>query len=284
MALAHSSPEPVPWRQRLRVIIFEADTPVGKTFDVLLLVAIVLSVVAVMLESVPELQREYGTVLYRTEWAFTLLFTVEYVLRLVCVPRPLRYARSFFGLVDLLAILPTYLSILLPGAQSLLVIRGLRLLRIFRVFKLAHFLGEASVLSAALAASRHKVVVFLGTILILVTILGAAMYLIEGPENGFTSIPLAVYWAIVTMTTVGYGDIAPQTVAGKSLASLVMILGYSILAVPTGIVTAEIVEQVQSGQRPTTRCCPTCLSEGHILAARFCRDCGAVLDSNQPQG
>lgn len=285
--MATAAPESVPvlapWRRRLRVIIFEADTPAGKAFDVSLLVAIVLSVGAVMLESVPWIQREYGTALYRIEWAFTLAFTVEYILRLICVPRPSHYARSFFGVVDLLAILPTYMSVLLPGAQSLLVIRGLRLLRIFRVFKLAHFLGEASVLRDALAASRHKVVVFLGTILILVTILGAAMYLIEGPENGFTSIPLAVYWAIVTMTTVGYGDIAPSTVAGKSLASLVMILGYSILAVPTGIVTAEIVEQVQAAQRPTTRCCRACLTEGHTTTARFCRDCGAELEP-APEG
>ena len=260
------------------MIIFEADTPVGKAFDVALLAAIVISVFAVMLESVPEIRARHGRALYVLEWAFTLIFSVEYGLRLVSVPRPMRYARSFFGIVDLLAILPTYLSFLVPGAQSFLVIRGLRLLRIFRVFKLAHFMGEASVLRTALAASRHKVVVFLGAILILLTILGAAMYLIEGPAHGFTSIPLAVYWAIVTMTTVGYGDIAPHTVAGKSLASLVMILGYSILAVPTGIVTAEIVEQATARRAPTTRGCPSCLSEGHAWEAHFCQDCGAPLE------
>jgi voltage-gated potassium channel len=258
--------------------MFEADTPAGKTFDVALLLAIVLSVLAVMLESVSSIRAAHGTSLLRLEWFLTLLFTVEYGLRLASVKQPLRYARSFFGIVDLLAILPTYLSMLLPGAQSLLVIRGLRLLRIFRVFKLGQFLGEASILQTALTRSRHKIAIFLGTILILVTILGAAMYLIEGGDHGFTSIPLAVYWAIVTMTTVGYGDVAPQTAAGKTLASIVMILGYSILAVPTGIVTAEIVESVQRDRQPTTRGCPHCTSEGHSLTARFCQDCGGELE------
>jgi voltage-gated potassium channel len=272
-----SGPGQSGWRERLRVVIFEADTPAGKAFDVALLLAILLSVLAVMLESVPTIRVAHGRFLLVAEWVFTLLFSVEYGLRLASVRQPLRYARSFFGVVDLLAILPTYLSIVLPGAQSLLVIRGLRLLRIFRVFKLGQFLGEASILRAALAASRHKIIVFLGTVLVLVTILGAAMYLIEGERNGFTSIPVSVYWSIVTMTTVGYGDLAPQTVAGKALASLVMILGYSILAVPTGIVTAEIVESAQQRHRPTTRCCPRCTSEGHSATARFCQDCGAPL-------
>lgn len=265
-----------PWRERLHTVIFEADTPSGKAFDVALLVAIVLSVTAVMLESVEGVRERHGLALDSVEWLFTVLFTVEYFLRLLAVPRPVTYAWSFFGVVDLLAVLPTYLSLLIPGAESFLVIRGLRLLRIFRVFKLGRFLGEASVLQRALTSSRHKIGVFLGTVLILVTILGAAMYLIEGPENGFTSIPTAVYWAIVTMTTVGYGDLAPQTVIGKSLAALVMVLGYSILAVPTGIVTAEIVEEAVS-RKVTTRACPGCLSEGHEHAARYCRDCGALL-------
>jgi voltage-gated potassium channel len=275
------APQLAPWRERLRIWIFEADTPAGKAFDVALLVAIVASVLAVMLESVSDVRARWGLELDVVEWIFTVLFTVEYGLRLISVPRPSQYARSFFGVVDLLAILPTYLSVLLPGAETLLVIRGLRLLRIFRVFKLGRYLGEASVLSTALAASRHKVTVFLGTILILVTILGAAMYLIEGEENGFTSIPTSVYWAIVTMTTVGYGDIAPQTLAGKALASLVMVLGYSIIAVPTGIVTAEIVETAAASRRPTTRSCPNCLSEGHALRARFCKDCGAELPPHE---
>ena len=273
-----------PWREKIRVVIFEADTPAGKAFDVALLAAIVISVTAVMFESVGWMRERYGLELDAVEWVFTVLFTIEYVLRLVSVPRPLQYARSFFGIVDLLAILPTYISVLLPGAESFLVIRGLRLLRIFRVFKLGRFLGEASILSRALSSSRHKVTIFLGTVVILVTILGAAMYLIEGEEHGFTSIPLAVYWAIVTMTTVGYGDIAPQTVAGKTLAAMVMILGYSIIAVPTGIVTAEIVETaVGRGPSVTRRCCPECMSERHLPGARYCGDCGAHLGGSEPE-
>jgi len=264
------------WRERLRVIIFEADTPAGKAFDVGLFVAIVLSVSAVMAESVSWIRDDHGALLRTLEWLFTILFTVEYVVRLVSVPHATAYARSFFGIVDLLAILPSYVSILFPGAQSLLVIRALRLLRVFRVFKLGRFLGAENVLTTALQGSRHKVTVFLGTILILVTIIGAAMYLIEGEENGFTSIPISVYWAVVTMTTVGYGDIAPQTVVGRTLAALVMILGYSIIAVPTGIVTAEIV-QATRGPVPTTRGCAACMTEGHEVAARYCKDCGAEL-------
>jgi len=266
-------------RERLRVIIFEADTPEGKAFDVALLVTIVMSVVAVMLESVADVRRVAGTPLRVLEWLFTLVFTVEYGLRLYCVPKPWRYARSFFGVVDLLAILPTYLSLLIPGSQSLLVLRGLRLLRIFRVFKLGRFLGEADLLTTALRGSRHKVVVFLATVLVLVTILGAAMYVIEGEASGFTSVPVSVYWAIVTLTTVGYGDIAPHTPLGQALAALVMILGYSIIAIPTGIVTAEIVEAARRPfpAAPTTRVCSDCFIEGHDLDARFCKMCGAAL-------
>jgi voltage-gated potassium channel len=266
------------WRERLRVIIFGTDTPAGKAFDVALLVAILASVIAVMLDSVASIRATYGRALDAAEWFFTLLFTVEYALRLACVSIPRQYARSFFGVVDLLAVLPTYLSLLLPGAEHLLVIRGLRLLRIFRVFKLGHFIGEASVLRKALADSRHKITVFLGTIAILVTILGTAMYLIEGEENGFTSIPISIYWAVVTMTTVGYGDIAPHTVAGKALAMVVMILGYSIIAVPTGIVTAEIVESAKTTRKLSTRRCPQCMAEGHDVDARYCKACGASLE------
>jgi voltage-gated potassium channel len=273
-----ATPQIAAWRERIRVIIFEADTPAGKAFDVALLVAILVSVIAVMLDSVAPIRAKYGRGLDIAEWAFTILFSIEYALRLICVPIPWHYARSFFGVVDLLAVLPTYLSLLLPGAEHLLVIRGLRLLRIFRVFKLGRFLGEASILSNALAGSRHKVTIFLGTIAILVTILGTAMYLIEGEEHGFTSIPNSVYWAIVTMTTVGYGDLAPQTVAGKALAALVMVLGYSIIAVPTGIVTAEIVEAAVAARKPTTRCCPHCMAEGHDADARFCKACGGPLE------
>jgi len=266
-------------RERAYIIIFEADTPAGKAFDVALLFAILASVAAVMAESVPEIRHDFRRVLVVLEWVFTIFFTIEYVVRLACVPNPWGYARSFFGIVDLLAILPTFVSVLIPGAQSLLVIRGLRLLRIFRVFKLGRFLGEAAIITRALSSSREKVVVFLGTILVLVTILGAAMYLIEGPESGFTSIPTSVYWAIVTLTTVGYGDITPESPLGKTLAAAIMVLGYSIIAVPTGIVTAEIVEQVAES-RPrfhTTRHCGECMSEGHPVDAVFCMHCGERL-------
>jgi voltage-gated potassium channel len=262
-------------RERLRIIIFEADTPSGKAFDVALLCAIVVSVVAVMLESVTSIEEAHGGALRRAEWVFTGLFTVEYVLRLYCVDRPLRYARSFFGVVDLLAILPSYLSLIVPGSQSLLVIRALRLLRIFRVFKLARFLREANMLATALRTGSRKVIVFLGTVLVLISILGSAMYIIEGEEHGFDSIPLAMYWAAATMTTVGYGDLVPQTPLGRFLSTLVMVIGYSIIAIPTGIMTSEIIA---AGQKPvTTRHCPSCLSEGHDLDARFCRDCAAPL-------
>lgn len=271
-----SDEQRAPWRESLRLIIFETDTPLGKLFDVSLLIAIVASVSVVMVESVAPMRERFGVGLDVAEWTFTLLFTAEYVLRILTVRRPLHYARSFFGVVDLLAIIPTYLSLFFPGMESMLVIRGLRLLRVFRVFKLGPFLGEASLLTHALLVSRRKVIVFLGTVLILVTILGAAMYLIEGQENGFTSIPTGVYWAIVTMTTVGYGDIAPQTILGKTLAALVMLLGYCIIAVPTGIVTAELVESAVSG-KISTRCCPECMSEGHVRDARFCKNCGAEL-------
>jgi voltage-gated potassium channel len=275
-----TTPPIAAWRERLRLIIFEADTPLGKIFDVGLLIAILASVLAVMLDSVASIRAQYGQALRLTEWFFTIIFSIEYVLRLISVPIPWHYARSFFGVVDLLAILPTYLSLLLPGGGHMLVIRGLRLLRVFRVFKLGQFLGEASILRNAFVDSRHKITIFLGTIAILVTILGTVMYLIEGAENGFTSIPISVYWAIVTMTTVGYGDIAPQTVAGKALAAIVMVLGYSIIAVPTGIVTAGIVESAAAaGRRVSTRCCAHCLTEGHEAGARFCKDCGASLES-----
>ena len=278
MAKPPENPALSPWREKLRVIIFEADTPAGKAFDIGLLISICLSVLAVMLDSVTAFHNQHGQLLTHAEWAFTLIFTAEYGLRLICSPRPLHYAQSFFGVVDLLAILPTYLSLLFPGAQSMAVIRGLRLLRIFRIFKLGQFLGEASILQSALSASRHKITVFLGAIAILVTILGTAMYLIEGEENGFTSIPAAIYWSIVTMTTVGYGDMAPITVSGKVLASVVMILGYSIIAVPTGIVTAEIVESAAASKKITTRSCPGCLSEGHDRDATYCKNCGAPLE------
>jgi voltage-gated potassium channel len=263
------------WRFRLHEVIFEADTPSGKAFDIVLLLSIGLSIFAVLLESVAGIRETYGPALRAVEWFFTILFTVEYLLRLLSVNRPWRYAVSFYGVVDLLAILPTYLSLIVVGTQSLLVIRALRLLRVFRVLKLAHFVKEAQFMRGALRASARRIVVFLGTVLILVLIVGALMYLIEGPERGFTSIPQSIYWAIVTMTTVGYGDIAPQTVPGRMLASLVMIMGYGIIAVPAGLVTVELA--VAGKRKISTQACPDCSAEGHDPDARFCKYCGARL-------
>jgi len=263
-------------RAKLHEIIFEADTPGGKAFDVALLIFIVASVVAVMLDSVGSVRNEYGGVLRAIEWTTTILFTAEYLLRLYCVKRPLAYGLSFYGIVDLLAILPTYLSVVFTGAQSLVVIRALRLLRIFRVLKLVHFVGEATELRAALSASARKIIVFIGAVMTVVLIVGSLMYLIEGEASGFSSIPLGMYWAIVTMTTVGYGDIAPQTVLGKLLASLIMILGYGIIAVPTGIVSVEM--SAARTRSVSTQVCPHCTSEGHDPGARFCKDCGRSLE------
>jgi voltage-gated potassium channel len=236
---------------------------------------IVVSVLAVALESVASIDARWGSQLRTLEWVITGLFTVEYLLRLYAVGRPLAYARSFFGVVDLLAILPTYLSLFVTGAQTLVVIRALRLLRIFRVMKLARFVGEARFLYSALRASMRKIIVFLGGVLTTVLIVGSAMYLIEGSANGFTSIPTSVYWTIVTMTTVGYGDIAPQTPLGKLLASAVMILGYGIIAVPTGIVTVELAGV--RNRKVSTQACPQCASEGHDVDALFCKHCGARI-------
>jgi voltage-gated potassium channel len=262
-------------RARLHEIIFEADTPAGKAFDVILLVLIVASVIAVLLESVVSVREPYGDALRAFEWFVTVLFTIEYVLRLSCVGRPLSYSISFYGVVDLLAILPTYLSVVFTGAQSLLVIRALRLLRVFRVLKLVQFVGEAAHLREALRASARKIIVFLGAVVTVQLIVGALIYLIEGEDHGFTSIPQAMYWAVVTMTTVGYGDIAPQTVLGKFLAAIIMILGYGIIAVPTGIVSVEM--SAVAHRSPSTQVCTHCSSEGHTVGARFCKDCGAPM-------
>lgn len=263
------------WRRVLHEVIFEADTPSGKGFDVLLIVSILASVLAVMLDSIHVVQIQHGRLLYRVEWFFTLLFTVEYLLRLLCVGRPFKYAFSFYGLVDLLAIVPTYLSLVLPGSQYLLVIRILRILRIFRILKLVTYLREARLLVQALRASGRKIVVFLYTVLTLVVIFGSLMYIVEGEASGFTSIPRSIYWAIVTLTTVGYGDISPQTNLGQALASIVMILGFAIIAVPTGIVTVEMSQAFKS--QVSTQVCPECSAEGHDPDARHCKFCGAAL-------
>lgn len=264
-----------PWQKRLHEIIFEADTPGGKAFDLALLLSILLSVAAVVLESVQGIRAQYGTLLRATEWVFTILFTVEYILRLLCIGRPVRYALSFFGVVDLLALIPTYLSLVVVGSQSLIVIRALRLLRVFRVLKLVHFVGEARLLRTAIHASVRKITVFLLAVLTIMLIVGSLMYLVEGTESGFSSIPQGIYWAIVTMTTVGYGDIAPVTWTGKLLASLVMILGYGIIAVPTGIVTVELAGATKDSV--STQACPQCAAEGHDPDARFCKSCGHSL-------
>ncbi|MDD3814593.1 MAG: ion transporter [Desulfocapsaceae bacterium] len=256
-------------------MIFEADTPAGKGFDILLIVSILVSVAAVMLDSINAIQSLYGNLLYRIEWFFTLIFTAEYLLRLLSVGRPFKYAVSFYGVVDLLAIIPTYLSLFLPGSQYLLVIRILRILRIFRILKLVPYLGEAQLLIKALRMSGRKIAVFLYTVLTLVVIFGSLMYVIEGGEHGFTSIPRSIYWAIVTMTTVGYGDISPKTGLGQALASIVMIFGYGIIAVPTGIVTVEMSQTF--GRKVSTLACSECSAEGHDIDARHCKFCGAPL-------
>jgi voltage-gated potassium channel len=268
------------WRVALGNVIYNSDTPAGRTFDLVLIAAIVLSVIAVMLDSVSGFRSQYAAPLRVLEWGLTVLFTAEYLVRLVTARRATHYARSFFGVVDLLSILPAYLALLVPGAQVLLIVRVLRLLRIFRVLKLVRYLSEASVLSQALRASLAKIVVFLAVVLTLVIIIGTLMYVVEGPPNGFTSIPTSIYWAIVTLTTVGYGDIAPRTGWGKALASLAMILGYGIIAVPTGIVTVGLTQaqrQQTAAARDPGPGCPRCGLEAHQADARYCRRCGEAL-------
>lgn len=262
------------WRNRLHEIVFESDTLAGRIFDMIVIWLILLSLLAVVLESVREVRDDYGDTLYLFEWIFTILFTIEYILRLMAVRKPLLYGLSFFGLVDLLAILPTYISLFVPGTQYLLSIRILRLLRIFRILKLSEYISEGKVITGALVASRRKITVFLVSVLTIVTIVGATMYVVEGEENGFTSIPTSIYWAIVTLTTVGYGDLSPKTAVGKTLASIVMILGYAIIAVPTGIVTAELTRK---SKQLSTQICPECHAQDHDTDAVFCKYCSAKL-------
>jgi voltage-gated potassium channel len=278
MSEAKPSKTVAPWRQKLWVIIFESDTPAGKAFDVILLIAILVSVAVVLLESTPGLDPAVSRTLIILEFGFTILFTIEYIMRLISVRRPLRYVLSFYGIVDLLAVLPTYISLFVPGAQYFLVVRILRLLRVFRVLKLGMYLSQAELLGRAMRASRIKIGVFLFTVLNIVVIVGAAMYVIEGPQNGFTSIPISIYWAVVTMTTVGYGDLAPLTTLGRILASLVMLIGYGIIAVPTGIVT---VEMVRSRDEISESPCPSCRRTGHEEDAHFCKYCGSSLSESE---
>ena len=271
---------PAGWRQRLYTVIFEADTRAGHAFDMALIGMIVASVVVVIANSMAGINARYGEMLGVLEWFFTLTFTAEYLARLACVHHPWRYMRSAFGIIDLLAILPSYLAVLVPGATALIDVRVLRLLRIFRLLKLGRYVQEYRALGQALAASRRKILVFLSFVLLVVLVMGTLMYVVEGPANGYTSIPVGVYWAITTMTTVGFGDVVPRTDFGRVIASLMMLLGWGTLAVPTGIVSAEFTAARLQGE-PTTRTCHECLSEGHLPSARYCRDCGAPLPAYQ---
>ena len=265
------------WRSRLHDVIYESNTPAGKAFDIGLLLMIIGSILVVMLDSIEHYHQKYGQVFFVLEWFFTITFTIEYILRLISISRPLLYVVSFLGIIDLLAIIPGYLSILFIGAQSLLVLRALRLLRIFRIFKLTHFLSEMKFLSGAISASLKKITIFLLVVLTLVIIMGSIMYLAEkGQNDDFKSIPDSVYWAIVTITTVGYGDISPVTPIGKFVASLIMLTGYGIIAVPTGIITTEMTVALRR-KKEQHEVCPHCGKEGHDADAKFCKNCGGAL-------
>ncbi|MDB5858331.1 MAG: ion transporter [Ramlibacter sp.] len=268
---------PSGWRRRMYEVIFESDTPAGRTFDKVIIAAILLSVAVVIADSVPTLHQRHITVFDAVEWFFTVLFSLEYLARLASVQKPLRYMRSFFGIVDLLSVLPTYLAVLFPELHALIDVRILRLLRVFRIFKLTDYVAEYQMLGEALAASRRKILVFLSAVLMVVLILGTLLYVVEGPEHGFTDIPTAVYWAITTITTVGFGDITPKTSIGRFIASVMMLIGWGTLAVPTGIVTAEMTarRQLQGFFQP--RACPACGAAGHGPEARFCQMCGGAL-------
>jgi len=264
------------WQQRLHDVVYESNTVAGKAFDVALLILIFTSILVVMLDSVEEWHQRYGRLFSTIEWSVTILFTIEYILRLICIKKPLRYITSFLGTIDLLAIIPSYLSVFYAGANSLLVFRSLRLLRVFRIFKLTHFITEMQFLGSAIRASLKKISIFMSIVLMLVIILGSVMYLVEERQNGFTSIPQSIYWAIVTITTVGYGDISPVTTGGKLVASIIMLMGYGIIAVPTGIVTNEMVNAARS-KKLHTEACPVCGRESHDGDAVYCKYCGAKL-------
>ncbi len=276
-----ATPTPaLPLRERIHRVIFEYDTPAGKAFDIGLICVIVASVLAVIVDSVEMQSAATDRFLYRLEWLFTLLFTLEYGLRIYSSPRPARYVFSFYGLIDLLSILPTYIAFLYPSANFLVVIRILRVLRVFRILKLFRYIGEANLLFTALVNSRRKILVFMFVVLNLIIVFGTTMFIIEGPENGFHNIPVSIYWAIVTITTVGYGDIAPHTPLGQTIAALAMICGYAIIAVPTGIIGAELMHEMQGKGAPSRsndRSCPHCHAGDHQSDATFCRLCGGIL-------
>ena len=270
-----------PFKEKVHEIIFEADTSAGKWFDIVLLIFIILSVVTVMLESIDSVAQKYEDFFFTVEWIFTIFFTCEYILRLYCVHKPIKYATSFFGIIDLLAIIPTYLSFFVPDTHFLIVIRALRLMRVFRIFKLANFLSESKFIMDSLKASRQKIFVFLTFVFLMTIIIGSVMYLIEGGTNeAFSSIPRSIYWAIVTMTTVGYGDITPATTTGQFFAALVMILGYAVIAVPTGIVSAEMTKKGKKKKKKidlNTQVCADCGEDHHSDDAMYCRICGEEL-------
>jgi voltage-gated potassium channel len=264
------------WKKKWYHIIFESDTRDGRRFDVLLLFAIISSLIVIMIESVPSIQAKNQNIFVGLEWFFTILFSIEYIIRLQIVKRPLSYFLSFYGIIDLISVLPSYLAIVLGGAQYFMVIRSLRLLRVFRVLKMVRFIGEANVLGSALKASRHKIAVFLIAVVCINFIMGTAMYLIEGPEHGFTSIPVSIYWCIVTLTTVGYGDIIPETPFGQFLASVIMIMGYGVIAVPTGIVTSAL-HRNQDEEKKNLKSCPVCQTNGLNANSQYCQNCGEEL-------
>ncbi len=274
-----------PWQRKAFIIIFQSDTAGGRQFDVLLLVAIVFSVFVVMADSVSTLQQNYSGLLTALEWGFTLAFTLEYLIRCAIVEKPWHYMRSILGIIDLLSILPTFLGLFISGPEYLVVIRSLRLLRVFRILKLAHFLIEIQQLSSALVQSMRKIGIFMLSVILLVVILGSVMYVVEGGQNGFESIPMSIYWAVITVTTVGYGDIVPVTYAGKAIATFIMLVGYSIIAIPTGIVSVELGKATQSkatqpvsGSIPGQIQCPRCKEDQHLSGAHYCHRCGEALD------
>lgn len=268
-------------RRKLHRIIYEADTPTGKLFDIILLILILISIAAIMFESVAAIRFKYGHMLHIIEWTITILFTIEYIARILTVRKPIKYVLSAYGIIDLLAILPSYISLLLPGAHLLASLRAVRLLRVFRILKLGHFVGASHMLMIALRRSRDKIFVFLFTVIILCVIFGTLMYMIEGPLNGFSDIPVSIYWTIVTLTTVGFGDITPQTGLGQFLSMVIMIMGYGIIAVPTGIVTSEIVNKKPGNQPTNTTSCPNCNETNHKDYANFCYNCGGKLHAKE---
>ncbi len=269
--------EMAPWREKLNSIIFGAETKSGRCFDIVLIICIIISVLVVMLDTVDSLGQRFGVYFFYAEWFFTILFSIEYFLRLICVRKPSLYCFSFFGVIDFVSIVPTYLVFFFPGLKYVLIIRIFRLLRVFRILKLAEYMGSAQVLLVALANSRYKIMVFLYAVATLVVVFGSLMYVVEGGQAGFSSIPQSVYWAVVTLTTVGYGDIAPQTPIGQAIASLMMITGYGIIAVPTGIYSSELLK-IHKTDSLNNQACPDCGATGHDFDAHYCRYCGHPLE------